>query len=92
MKLPVKLAVIASVAAGGLALTATTASAEIVCNAANECWHVRHHYDYRPEWGLVIHPNNWRWDRDRDYDRDAHWRWREHRGRGYWRDGVWIHF
>lgn len=91
MKLPVKIALAASLAAGGLAISATTASADIVCNAANECWHVRHHhYDYRPEWGLAVHPDNWRWERARE--REEHWRWREHAGRGYWRDGVWIRF
>lgn len=78
----------AAVAAGSLvALGATSASAAIVCNAQNECWHVRgHEYHYRPEWNVAVHPNNWRWGHDEQY------RWREHRGRGYWRDGVWIRF
>ncbi len=79
--------VLAGAAAGGLCLAASAASAEVVCNAQNECWHVRgRHYEYRPEWGVVVHPDNWRWSHD------EHYRWHEHNGRGYWRDGVWIRF
>jgi hypothetical protein len=86
MRLPTKLT-LAAVAASGLAFAASGASAAVVCNANNECWHVRgHHYDYRPEWNVVVHPDNWRWNRT------EHYRWREHSGRGYWRDGIWIKF
>ncbi|HWU26650.1 MAG TPA: hypothetical protein VN154_09635 [Rhizomicrobium sp.] len=69
-----------------VALTATSASAYIACNREGECWHVKHRYEYRPEFGLVLHPDNWRW-----HDRD-HYRWREHEGRGYWHNGIWITF
>jgi hypothetical protein len=75
---------IAIAAAGALALTAGAASAEIVCNDEGDCWHVRHRVEYRPEFRLHVHPNNWRWG-----DRD-HYRWREHEGRGYWRNGIWL--
>ncbi|RUO98100.1 hypothetical protein [Hyphomicrobium sp.] len=69
-----------------LGFTATTASADIVCNGEGDCWHVRHRYNYDPGFGVVVHPDNWRW-------REAeHYRWREHEGRGYWRRGVWIGF
>jgi hypothetical protein len=85
MKLPTKLA-LAAMAASGLAFVASSASAEVVCNAANECWHVKGHYEYKPEFNVVVHPDNWKWA-----DTD-HYRWHEHRGRGYWRDGVWIKF
>ena len=46
-------------------------------------------YDYKPEFRLSVHPDDWRWA-----DSDAHgYRWREHDGRGYWRrGGVWIDF
>jgi hypothetical protein len=77
-----------AVAACALAFTATTASAEIVCNRDGDCWHVKHRHHYRPEFGLVIHPDGWRW---RDHDRGKY-HWREHEGRGYWRNGVWIQF
>ncbi|MEI9963607.1 MAG: hypothetical protein WDM92_01755 [Caulobacteraceae bacterium] len=75
-----------AVAAAGVALAASSASAAIVCNAAGDCWHTHARYAYRPAWGLVVHPDSWRWGPA------DHFRWHEHRGRGYWRDGVWIRF
>ncbi len=75
-------------AACGLAVTATTASAEIVCNQDGDCWHVKKHHKYHPDFGIVVHPDNWKW-REGDHDK---YRWREHEGRGYWRQGVWIGF
>jgi len=69
-----------------LGLTATAASAEIVCNREGDCWHVREHHEYRPEFGLIIHPDNWRWE-EHEHKR---YRWREHEGHGYWREGRWI--
>ena len=87
MKMLAKLAASAALAVTALAVSATTASAMIVCNNEGECWHVRHHhYHFRPEFGLVVHEDNWRWA-----DTD-HFRWREHTGRGYWKNGVWIRF
>lgn len=70
--------------AATLAVAATSASAEIVCNREGECWHVNRHYDYRPEFGLVVHPDGWAWGPG------DHYRWREHRGHGYWHNGIWI--
>lgn len=69
-----------------LGFAASTASAAIVCNRAGECWHVRGRFAPRAEWGLVVHPNHWRWGPR------EHFVWREHRGRGYWRNGVWVTF
>lgn len=43
-------------AASVLALTATTASAEIVCNDEGDCWHVRERHVYRPEFGVKVYP------------------------------------
>ena len=86
MKTLGKVAFAAVMGASALALTATDASARIVCNAEGECWHVRNNYVYRPELGLVIHEDNWHWGAN------DHYRWHEHRGRGYWRNGVWITF
>jgi hypothetical protein len=74
------------VAAGMLAVTGTAASARVVCNAEGECWHVRNGYHYQPTFGLTVHEDGWRWGNG------DHYRWREHRGRGYWRNGVWIRF
>ena len=71
---------------GVLALSATTASAAIVCNDDGDCWHAKKGNAYRPEFGVHVHPNNWKWAHN------DHYRWREHEGRGYWRSGVWIGF
>lgn len=68
-----------------LALTATAASAEIVCNDDGDCWHVKRH-DYKPELKLHVHPDNWKW-RDHEHTK---YRFREHEGHGYWRGGAWI--
>jgi hypothetical protein len=84
-----RLSKVASAALLGLsALTASaaTASAAIVCNAEGACWHVRHPYAYAPAYGVVVHPDNWRWGPG------EHYTWREHAGRGYWRGGVWVKF
>ena len=74
-------------AASVLALTATTASAEIVCNDEGDCWHVRERHVYRPEFGVKVYPA-WRWAETES----RRYRWREHEGRGYWRNGIWIGF
>ena len=88
MKPALKSLVAASVALAAVAASASSASAYIACNSSGDCWHVKRHgyYHYRPTYGVVVHPDNWRW-RDND-----NYRWREHRGRGYWRDGVWHRF
>jgi hypothetical protein len=82
----VKLAFAAAVAGGTLAISATSASALIACNGEGECWHVHHRYAYRPELGIVVHPDGWRWGPG------EHYVWHEPAGgeRGYWHGGVWI--
>ena len=74
--------------AAALVFTATTASAEIVCNDDGDCWHVKTRHEYKPEFKVKVYPDNWKWA-DTDEKR---YRWREHDGRGYWRQGVWIDF
>jgi hypothetical protein len=69
-----------------LALSATAASAAIACNGEGQCWHVRRAYAYAPEYGVIVHPDAWRWGPGERYV------WREHPGRGYWRNGVWVRF
>jgi hypothetical protein len=81
----IKPALTAAVFVAGM-MAVTSASAAIVCNADGDCWHVKGRYTYRPEFGVTVHPNNWRWG---GHD---HFRWREHDGRGYWRGGVWVGF
>jgi hypothetical protein len=81
-----KLAFAAVMGASALALTATAASARIVCNAEGECWHVRDNYVYQPTLGLTIHEDNWHWGNN------EHYRWHENRrgGHGYWHNGIWV--
>ena len=75
-------------ALGVFALTGTGASAAIVCNEDGDCWHVKQKYEYRPEFGVQVYNDDWRWA-----DAEANkYRWREHEGRGYWRKGVWVEF
>jgi hypothetical protein len=81
-----KIALAGLIGAGGLALASNAASARIVCNQDGDCWHVRSDYEYRPEFKLTVHPDDWRWKENEKN------RWREHEGRGYWRDGVWMQF
>ena len=75
-------------AACALALTATAASAAIVCNREGDCWHAKEQHNYRQEFGVTVYPDNWKWA---DHERDKY-RWREHEGRGYWHEGRWIEF
>ena len=72
------------IAAGALALAATSASAEVVCNDEGDCWHLKGKMDYKPEFRLHVHPDNWKWGEK------EHFKWREHEGHGLWKGGVWI--
>ncbi|HEY5337354.1 MAG TPA: hypothetical protein VIJ85_04055 [Rhizomicrobium sp.] len=85
-KLMVQGAFAALVGAGALAAASTSASAAVVCNGEGECWHTHDAYNYPTSYGVVVHPDNWRWGH-----RD-HYRWHEHNGRGYWHNGGWITF
>ena len=86
MKKFLKLSILPALGLGAMLASATSASAEIVCNGEGQCWHVRHVYHYAPEYGVVVHPDNWRWGPG------DHYMWREHAGRGYWRGGTWVTF
>jgi hypothetical protein len=86
LKFLTQAALLAGAAALALIATLLPASALIACNKFGECWHVRANYVYRPEFGVVVHPDNWHWGRH------EHFRWHEHAGRGYWRKGIWITF
>ena len=91
MKAVILTTVLAALGAGTLVFSATSASAYTVCNRAGECWHTDARYKYR-EPGIAVHPDDWYFHRDWDHDKDHRWRHEEHRDRGYYRDGVWIHF
>jgi uncharacterized membrane protein len=81
-----KSAVTALLGMSAAVMLSTAASAAVVCNAENECWHVKNHYTYKPEFGLTVHEDGWKWGDGEKYT------WREHEGRGYWRNGVWVTF
>jgi hypothetical protein len=76
----------ALISAGALTLTAQAASARIVCNSDGDCWHVQGDYEFKPEFGVVIHPDDWKWKEG------EHFRWHEHEGRGYWKGSEWKEF
>ncbi len=86
MKLVTKIGVAAALSLSALTMSVTTASAAVVCNGEGACWHVKRSYHYKPEYGITVHPNNWRWGAN------DHYSWREHSGRGYWSKGAWVHF
>ena len=72
---------------GALAFTATSASAAVVCNENGDCWHVKETYQDKPEFGVHVYGDDWKFTDNNKY------RWREHEGRGYWGPkGAWIDF
>ncbi|THD60328.1 MAG: hypothetical protein E8A12_10695 [Phenylobacterium sp.] len=79
-------AIAAVIGIGGLALTAGTASARVVCNAEGDCWHTDSDATY-PNVVLQSHPDDWyfhqKWD-DQHHFRDYH------EGRGYYAHGAWV--
>ena len=87
MKLFTKVTIASIVALG---FTASAATAEIVCNDEGECWHVKSKHEYKPEFGVRVYNDDWKWA-DNDSKK---YRWREHdgEGRGYWKKGIWLEF
>jgi hypothetical protein len=81
-----KISAAAFLGAATLALSATSASAWIVCNyREGVCWHTANRWVY-PGAYVVVHPDYWRWGPSERFV------WREHPGRGYWHGGVWVTF
>ncbi|MBV9991337.1 MAG: hypothetical protein JOZ72_08580 [Alphaproteobacteria bacterium] len=63
--------------AAALALTATGASAFVVCNDRGDCWHSTVRYDY-PQVKVVYYDDNWDW-------KAHHYHWHDVSGTyGYW--------
>lgn len=84
-----KRAALAASAAAALALSSTTAFADIACNRWHECWHVRDHYtNYPAELGIVFYGDDWREAHLHRY----HWRHDRDDDRGYYRHGAWRPF
>jgi hypothetical protein len=86
MKTFSKITFAALVGGCALAMTASSASARIVCNEDGDCWHAKTDYAYHPEFGLTVHPDDWKW---KEGEKHA---WREHEGKGYWKGGSWKEF
>jgi hypothetical protein len=51
---------------GVLAITATGASAAVVCNDEGDCWKVKDKYDYPPAAHLQIYGDDWKWEGNKD--------------------------
>jgi hypothetical protein len=83
MNLLNKLATCAAAGAALLAVSATGASAAIVCSG-DVCWHTSEAYTYPPEAKVIVHEDSWKWGPS------EHYTFREHEGRGYWRDNRWM--
>ncbi|MEI9992186.1 MAG: hypothetical protein WDM86_19375 [Rhizomicrobium sp.] len=80
-------AVAAVLGIGALAATTTTADARTASNRFGDCWHVTDRYDYPATLGVRFYGDDWRYHHRYGY------RWRgDHRGRGYWRNGLWVTF
>jgi len=73
------------IGASALTISASAASAAVVCNEEGDCWRVSGRPSYEPSLKLRIMSDDWRWKEGERY------RWREPgRGHGYWRQGAWI--
>jgi len=73
------------IGAGAFALTASAASAAVVCNDEGDCWRIKEQRNYEPSLKLRIMPDDWKWKEGEKY------RWREPgKGHGHYRNGVWI--
>jgi hypothetical protein len=74
----------AALASGVFAFSAVNASAAIVCNGDNVCWHAKERHNYPPEARITIHEDNWK--------AGPRVKFREHEGRGYWKGERWTDF
>jgi hypothetical protein len=86
----VKGALIAAVAAGTLAVTASSASAYVACNRFGECWRVKERYTtYPADLRVRFHDDAWR-----DRHQTGRWHWQADRDNdhGYWSHGEWHAF
>jgi hypothetical protein len=85
-------ALLASLAGGAVAFSATSASAYVACNRYGECWRVRERYTTYPNTlGMVFYDDAW-WQQHRH---NHHYHWRKDRDdddRGYYLHGHWRTF
>jgi hypothetical protein len=82
-------ALMSAVVGGALAMTSTTASADVACNRWGECWTVHDHYtNYPADLGVVFHDDAWR----AAHHRHFHWRADRPDDHGYYSHGAWHPF
>jgi len=83
-------ALIAAVAAGTLAATASTALADVACNRYGECWRVKEHYTTYPgDLRVRFHDDAW-WEKHKTGR--YHWQADRPDDRGYYMRGEWHPF
>jgi len=74
---------------GAFAVTATPASARVVCNSEGDCWHTDKSYRYGKDVKVENHPDSWYFHQDWTNQKDR--RYHEHHDeRGYYKGGLWI--
>lgn len=82
----------AILAAGAMVISAGGASADVACNSAGECWHVKQRPSvslYPPGIGIQFYGDDWR----KAHEHDSHYRWmRDRDDRGYYSRGEWHEF
>jgi hypothetical protein len=77
--------------AGTLMATTVGASADIVCNRYDECWHVSQRYTTYPSTlGVVFYDDDWRTAHLKDVR--YHWRDDQTDDHGYYMNGEWHTF
>ncbi len=84
MRLLDKALVAAVLGTGVLAFSALSASAAIICNGNDVCWHAKERYSYPSGARVTIHEDTWK--------AGPRVKFREHEGRGYWSGDRWTDF
>jgi hypothetical protein len=74
----------AAVCGSIFAFSAVSASAAVVCNEDDVCWHAKERYTYPPEARITIHEDTWK--------AGPKVKFREREGRGYWKGDSWTEF
>ena len=69
-----------------LALSTLASKAAVVCNEEGDCWRTKQTHEYRPEFKVTVHEDNWKRDEKKYRMRD------DNDKRGYYKGGVWVDF
>jgi hypothetical protein len=76
----------ATLAVSGVAATAGSASAYVVCNRFGDCWHTDSRVHF-PHVRLTFHPDSW-WER---HKLNRHYTWHDVDSNHDWHHGYWDH-